>query len=112
MRAFKKGWADKMRIAKVIGSVTLSRQHETLTGSRYKIIVPLSLSDLAGDTQPSAEPLITYDDLGASDGELIAFTEGGEATQPFQPKMMPIDAYNAAILDQVHVNRLPKPSKP
>ena len=34
---------------------------------------------------------------------LIAVSEGGEAAQPFQPEMKPVDAYNAAILDRIDV---------
>jgi ethanolamine utilization protein EutN len=34
---------------------------------------------------------------------LIAITEGPEASQPFHPNTKPIDAYNAAILDQIEV---------
>ena len=36
-------------------------------------------------------------------GSRIAVSEGGEAAQPFYPEMKPIDAYNAAILDSIHI---------
>ncbi len=36
-----------MRIAEVIGSVTLSRAHPTLVGARWVIGVPFSLKALA-----------------------------------------------------------------
>ena len=45
-----------------------------------------------------------YDDLGSGDGDRIAFSEGGEAAQPFYPEDKPIDAYNAAILDRIEIN--------
>ena len=35
-----------MRIADVIGTVTLSRQHPSLAGARFKLVVPLGLGDL------------------------------------------------------------------
>jgi ethanolamine utilization protein EutN len=63
--------------------------------------VPLSLADLRTQGQTQAEPLVVYDDLGASPGSLIGFTEGSEAAQPFQPNPKPIDAYNAALLDHL-----------
>ena len=44
-----------------------------------------------------------YDDLGAGIGSTIAFSEGGEAAQPFRPNEKPVDAYNAAILDHIDI---------
>jgi microcompartment protein CcmK/EutM len=46
---------------------------------------------------------VVYDDLGAGPGSRIAFSEGGEAAQPFYPLDKPVDAYNAAILDTIVV---------
>jgi len=93
-----------MRIAKVIGTVTLSRWHPSLTGGRYKLAVPLSVDNLTGAKPPSAEPLVVYDELNPGEGSLIAFSEGAEAAQPFRPDLKPIDAYNAAILDNIHID--------
>jgi ethanolamine utilization protein EutN len=90
-----------MRIGKVIGSLTLSRFHPSLAGGRWKITVPMSLADLTNHREPQAEPLVVYDELGAGEGSLIAFSEGAEAAQPFRPNIKPIDAYNAALLDSV-----------
>ena len=47
------------------------------------------------------ESLVVFDDLGAGEGQLIAVSEGAEATMPFRPASVPIDAFNAAILDQI-----------
>ena len=102
-----------MRIGEVIGTVTLSREHQTVSGGRFKLAVPLSLEDLQSKTPSSAEPVVVYDDLGAGQGSRIAFSEGREAAQPFEPDEKPIDAYNAAILDRIDVDRdvMPKQSK-
>ncbi len=89
-----------MRIGEVIGSVTLSRVHPALAGAAFRLAIPLSLADLAGNTTPQGESLVVYDDLGAGVGCRIAFSEGGEAAQPFLPAEKPVDAYNAAILDR------------
>jgi ethanolamine utilization protein EutN len=94
-----------MRIGKTIGRVTLVRSHPLLTGGSYRLAVPQSLANLRGTSQTTAEELVVYDELGAADGMLIAITEGPEAAQPFHPETKPIDAYNAAILDRVEVNR-------
>jgi microcompartment protein CcmK/EutM len=92
-----------MRIAKIIGNVTLNRWHPSLAGARYRLAVPLSLANLIGAEPPSAEPLVVYDELNAGHGSLIAFSEGAEAAQPFRPEVKPVDAYNAAILDAIHL---------
>lgn len=97
-----------MRIADVIGTVTLNRCHPSLTGGRFKIVVPLSLDNLTGRSQEQAEELTVYDELGAGIGSRIALSEGREAAVPFHPEVKPIDAYNAAILDSVFVKPLPE----
>ncbi len=93
-----------MRIGRVIGSVVLSRWHESLAGASYRVAVPLSLADLRGDRLGAAEPIVVYDEWGAGEGGLIAISEGGEAAQPFYPLDKPIDAYNAALLDNVEIS--------
>lgn len=89
-----------MRVGKVIGTVTLNRQHPSMVGARFKIVVPLSLEMIVHKRPADAEELVVYDELGAHDGCLVAFSEGREAAQPFaEPK--PVDAYLAAILDHL-----------
>lgn len=90
-----------MRIGRVIGTVTLNRRHPSIEGARFKLVVPLSLDNLTGRSQVDAEEFTVYDELGAGTGSLIAISEGREAAQPFHPEVKPIDAYNAAILDNV-----------
>jgi ethanolamine utilization protein EutN len=92
-----------MRIAVVIGTVTLNRAHTSLAGSTLRLAVPLSLAELAGNAAPEGEALVVYDELGAGVGSRIAISEGGEAAQPFLPDEKPIDAYNAAILDSIQL---------
>ena len=92
-----------MRIGEIIGTVTLNRWHPNLSGASYKLVVPLSLANLTGTAPITAEEFVVYDELGAGIGNRIAISEGGEAAQPFFPDMKPVDAYNAAILDQIHL---------
>jgi microcompartment protein CcmK/EutM len=90
-----------MRIGEVIGTVTLNRSHPSLAGGCLRIVVPLSLSNLQGDSASRAEALVVYDELSAGQGSLIGFSEGTEAAQPFHPHYKPIDAYAACILDSI-----------
>ena len=93
-----------MRIAEVIGTVTLNRAHPSFAGASLRLAIPLTTSDLVGQTRPSGDTLVVYDELGAGMGCRIAVSEGGEAAQPFHPQDKPVDAYNAAILDDVQLN--------
>jgi microcompartment protein CcmK/EutM len=92
-----------MRIGEVIGTVTLNRAHPSLLGAAFRLAIPLSLADLTSGATPQGESLVVYDELGAGLGSRIAFSEGGEAAQPFLPAVKPVDAYNAAILDDVQL---------
>ena len=94
-----------MRIGKVVGRVVMMQLHESLVGGRFLLVEVQDRFSLSGKPRKSTESLIVYDHLGATDGDLIAFTESREATMPFYPeKKVPLDAYNAAILDRVTVN--------
>jgi microcompartment protein CcmK/EutM len=92
-----------MRIAEVIGTVTLSRCHPSLTTYRWVIGVPFSLMGLRAE-QPDGEDFVVLDELGAGHGQRIAVSEGAEAAQPFHPVKKPVDAYCACILDSVTVS--------
>jgi microcompartment protein CcmK/EutM len=91
-----------MRIAEVIGTVTLSRCHPSLTGLRWVIGVPFSLKALR-DGAPDGEDVVIFDGLGAGNGSRVGFSEGAEAAAPFYPERKPVDAYSACILDRVIV---------
>ena len=93
-----------MRIAEIIGTVTLSRSHPSLAGGTFRLAVPLSLDDLLGKSEPQADPLVLYDELGAGLGSRVALSESGEAAAPFFPELKPVDAYNAAILDHLTIH--------
>jgi ethanolamine utilization protein EutN len=89
-----------MRVAEVIGTVTLSRSHPSLAGFCFVIGVPYSLRALRAG-QPDGEDLIILDRLSAGHGSQIGFTEGGEAAVPFLPERKPVDAYCACLLDRL-----------
>jgi ethanolamine utilization protein EutN len=92
-----------MRIAEVIGTVTLSRVHPSMVGARWVIGVPFSLKGLRQGA-PDGEDLVIYDSLGSGSGSRIGVSEGAEAAAPFLPDKKPVDAYCACILDQVVIS--------
>lgn len=95
-----------MRIAQVVGTVTLSRWHPSFQGARLRLVVPLSLAEMATASTPAAEELVAWDALAAGTGQWVALSEGSEAAQPFRPEIKPVDAYAAAILDRVDLEKL------
>ena len=90
-----------MRIAKVIGKVTLNRQLSELEPGSLLLVRPCNRGTLAGKNEGNDETIVLYDCLAAREGDLVGLVEGREATAPFYPKKVPYDSYNACILDTV-----------
>jgi microcompartment protein CcmK/EutM len=91
-----------MRIGRVVGRLNLNSTYETLVGARFLIVAVQDRFALKGEKRQTSEYLVCYDNLGAREGDLIAFGESREACMPFYPeKRVPLDAYNAAILEQL-----------
>lgn len=101
-----------MRIARILGHVTLNRRLPELPGGALLLAEALDPAGLEryraeGQAQRGAampESLVVFDQLGAGRDDLIAVSEGREAAMPFHPTLVPCDAYNAAILDRLTVS--------
>ena len=92
-----------MRIAEVIGKVTLNRSHPSFDRARLRLVVPLSLDDLLHEQSPDADSIVAYDELGSGVNSRVFLSEGPEAAQPFRPEIKPVDAYIAGIVDTLHI---------
>ncbi|HUP03610.1 MAG TPA: EutN/CcmL family microcompartment protein [Bryobacteraceae bacterium] len=99
-----------MRLGVVRGSVVLSLATPELTGLRLAIVEPIvreSLEKRGGHPGlPSSslgggKPLIAADQLGAAEGQVVAFIEGRTAASPFWPDKVPVDAYCTLIADTI-----------
>ena len=90
-----------MRIAEVVGRVSLSRVHPNLKGGRYILALPMPLEALTEGSAKRGEEVVMVDDLGASPGALVGLSEGREAANPFGRDKTPVDAYCACLLDRI-----------
>ena len=88
-----------MRLATVIGRVTLSKRHESLVGERLLVALPWSSKTLTTGKDHDYS-IVVYDQLGANVGSTIGVCESTEATRPFV-KPTPIDAYCASLIDEI-----------
>src|SRR5260370_28299221 len=105
-------WSFLMRLGTVIGRVTLSQTVPSLTGARWLIVSPFTREHFQQGTETpqgiSKEPSpVVYDDLVGGVGQTIGFVEGREAASPFE-EPTPIDAINAALVDEIFYNPFSK----
>jgi microcompartment protein CcmK/EutM len=92
-----------MRIAEVIGRITLSSVHPNIKGGRFLIALPMPKEALLEGSTNRGEDVIVIDSLGAGTGSIIGLSEGREAANPFGKIKVPVDAYCACLIDQIDV---------
>lgn len=92
-----------MRFAFVRGTVTLSQSHPSFQGATLKLASPIRGTEFDASKAEQEDAIVVWDELGAGLGDLVAFSEGAEAAQPFQPEIKPVDAYNAALIDNMNI---------
>jgi microcompartment protein CcmK/EutM len=91
-----------MRLAIVRGHVTLSPAVPELIGKTLVVLEPVTMANLvAKNGLGGGKSLVAVDALGAAKGQMVAFTEGSEATNPYWPNRVPIDAYCSLIVDSI-----------
>ena len=85
-----------MNLAKVTGRVWATKKDPGLEGKRLYFIQPLSFSNL-----PTGDPIVAIDTVDSGTGDLILYVSSYEATIPFQPQLVPVDATIVAVVDRV-----------
>ena len=83
-----------MQLAKVIGDVVSTRKDENLTALKLLVLQPI-----AADGTATGRTLVAADAVGAGVGETVFFVRGKEATFPFYPPEVPVDAGIVGIVD-------------
>jgi microcompartment protein CcmK/EutM len=101
-----------MKLGSVIGRVTLNKVVPELQGARWLIVSPFTRRQFAqGAAAPvsmGTDPsLVIYDALGGAVGQTVGYIEGREAAQPFDAPT-PIDAINAALVDEIFYKPMDK----
>lgn len=93
-----------MKIARVIGRLTLSKKVSAYAAARFVILSPLSKEQLANEDNSkmsSKVNLVSYDCLGVTMGDIVGYVDGAEAAAAFD-KAMPVDAYIVALFDNIN----------
>ena len=82
-----------MYLGRVIGTIEARMRLPGFEPHRLVVIQPLDFKE-----QPIRWTTIALDITGASVGSLVAFEEGREASNPFDPPL-PVDACVTAVVD-------------
>lgn len=91
-----------MRLGIVRGHLTLNLAVDALRGQTLVVVEPVTMENLrVANGRGGGKALIAVDQLGAAEGQLVAFTEGREASNPFWPNAAAVDAYCALIVDKI-----------
>lgn len=91
-----------MRLGIVRGSLTTNLCVDAMRGLRLTVVEPVTMDNLrARNGKGGGKALIAVDQLGAAEGQMVAFTEGREAANPFWPSNAPVDAYVSLIVDTI-----------
>ena len=95
-----------MHLGRVIGTVVATEKTPNLDGVKFLIVQPLTR-----DSEPDGRAVIAADAVAmAGPGELVYFVGSREAAQAMPETFVPIDHAIVGIVDQVHVEPLPKAS--
>ena len=89
-----------MQIARVIGTVVVTRKDTNLAGLTFLLVQPLT-----PEREPAGRPLVAVDSVGAGVGEEVFFVRGKEASFAFSPLDAPVDAGIVGIVDHWTVER-------
>ena len=90
-----------MKMARTIGTVTLSRFHPAMESARLRCVEILESIDDVQRQPLGGDTIVAWDLCSSGIGDLVALAEGPESAQPFRPDVKPLDASIVALLDEV-----------
>jgi ethanolamine utilization protein EutN len=83
-----------MQLARVIGTVVVTPKDDNLNGVTLLLVQPITTA-----REAVGRPLVAVDAVGAGVGEEVFFVRGKEASFPFYPTEVPVDAGIVGIVD-------------
>lgn len=89
-----------MFLARVTGNVVSTVKTDTLTAKKILILQPI---DSQGNDRGAK--LLALDSVGAGAGETVYYCRGREASFPWYPDDVPVDATIVGIVDRVNVKQ-------
>jgi len=87
-----------MILGRVIGNVVATAKDPALVGIKMLIVQPVGRDGIA-----KGRPLVALDSVGAGAGEMVYWCRGREASFPFLPVEVPIEATIVGIVDEINV---------
>jgi microcompartment protein CcmK/EutM len=84
-----------VQIARIVGDVVATMKNAELVGHKLLILQPVT-----PDREPAGRTLVAVDAVGAGVGEHVFFVRGREASFPFLPAEIPVDACIIGIVDR------------
>jgi ethanolamine utilization protein EutN len=87
-----------MILGRVIGTVVATMKNASLDGKRLLVVQPI---DRHG--RDAGKAIVALDAVGAGTGERVYWCRGKEASFPFLPEEVPIEATIVAIVDEVNI---------
>lgn len=92
-----------MKLARIIGTVTLARSHPAMSGATLRCVELVDSIERVGTQPLGGDTVVAWDLFGGGIGDLVALAEGPESAQPFRPEIKPLDASIVALLDHVEL---------
>jgi len=89
-----------MFLGRVVGCVWSTAKDSRLDGHRLLLVQPLT-----PELKNTGKRLVCADWTGAGAGELVYWTRSREATYPFLPAEVPVDATITGIVDSIHTKK-------
>ncbi|HBW37530.1 EutN/CcmL family microcompartment protein [Desulfosporosinus sp. BICA1-9] len=92
-----------MILARVIGHVWSTRKEESLRGLKFLVVQPVTLTyteDGTAKLTKHGNSLITADQIGAGESEIVMIASGSSARQGLANRNTPIDAIIVGIIDK------------
>jgi len=89
-----------MLLARVIGNVVATVKNDSLTAKKILVLQPVG-----PDGKDRGDKLLALDSVGAGAGETVYYCRGREASFPWYPDEVPVDATIVGIVDHVNVGK-------